>query len=105
PQHRRADPAGQDVECDEFADRQAAIDHQPRTEIKYGGGDDLADELHDLACGVAEAEHPKTGADITCELLFPAALHLRLDRHRLQRLDPGDTLDQKRLVLGAAAKL
>ena len=45
---------------------------------------------------------PEAGADIAGELLFPAPLHLRLDRHRLERLDAGDALDQKRLVLGAA---
>ncbi len=38
------------------------------------------------------------------ELLLPAALHLRLDRHGLERLDPGDALDQEGLVLGTAAE-
>jgi hypothetical protein len=36
--------------------------------------------------------------------LFPAPLHLRLDRHRLERLDTGDAFYQKRLVFGAAPK-
>jgi hypothetical protein len=35
-------------------------------------------------------------------LLFPAALHLRLDRHRLERFDPGHALDQKGLIFGSA---
>ena len=73
-----------------------------RAEIEGGGGDQLADELHHLARGVAKAEDAEAGADIAGELLFPAALHLRLDRHRLQRLDAGDALDQEGLVLGAA---
>ena len=34
PQDRRADPAGQHVEGDELADRQAAVDHQSRAEIQ-----------------------------------------------------------------------
>ena len=101
-QHRRADPAGQHVEGDEFADRQAAVDHQLGAEIKQAGRDDLADQLHRLARGVAEAQHPEARGDIAGELLLPAALHLRLDRHGLERLDPGHALDQEGLVLGAA---
>ena len=38
-------------------------------------------------------------------MLFPAALHLRFDRHGLERLNPGHALDQKGLVLGAAREL
>ena len=101
-QHRRAHPAGQDVEGDEFADRQAAVDHQLGAEIEHAGGDDLADELHHLARGVAEAQDPEARGHVAGELLFPAALHLRLDRHGLERLDPGHALDQEGLVLGAA---
>ena len=44
----------------------------------------------------------KLAADIAGELLLPAPLHLRLDRHRLERLDAGDALHQERLILGAA---
>ena len=101
-QHGRVHPAGQNVEGHEFADRQVAIDDQLGAEIEDAGGDDLADELHDLACGVAEAEDTEAGGDVAGELLFPAALHLRLDRHGLERLDAGDAFDQKGLVLGAA---
>jgi len=68
-------------------------------------GDQLADELHRLARPIAEREHVEAGADIACELLLPAPLHLRLDRHRLQRLDRADALDQERLVLRAAVEL
>ena len=101
-QHRRAHPAGQDVEGHELADRQAAVDHQLGAEIEDAGGDDLADELHHLARGVAEAQDPEARGHVAGELLFPAALHLRLDRHGLERLDPGHALDQEGLVLGAA---
>ena len=69
---------------------------------RIAGGDQLADELHRLARGIAEAEHAEARGDIAGELLLPATLHLRLDRHRLERLDAGDALDQKGLVLGAA---
>ena len=34
PQHRRAHPARQHVEGDEFADREAAVDHEPGAAIK-----------------------------------------------------------------------
>ena len=47
----------------------------------------------------------KLARDIGGELLLPAPLHLRLDRHRLQRLDAGDAFDQEGLVLGAAVEL
>jgi hypothetical protein len=43
------------------------------------------------------------GADIARQLLLPAPLHLRLDRHGFERLDPVDALDEKGLVLGACA--
>ena len=49
--------------------------------------------------------HAEAGGDVAGELLLPAALHLRLDRHRLQRLDAGDALDQEGLVLRAAPEL
>ena len=51
------------------------------------------------------AEHAEAGRDVARELLLPAALHLRLDRHRLERLDAGDALDQEGLVLRAAPEL
>ena len=101
-QHRCVYAASQDVEGDEFADRQAAFDDQLGAEIKDAGGDDLADELHHLARGVAEAQDPETCGHVTGELFFPSALHLRLDRHGLERLDPRDALDQEGLVLCAA---
>src|SRR5262249_17223014 len=64
-QHRGAHPASQDVEGHELAYRQAAVDDELGygqgavddelgTEIEQARGDDLADELHHLARGVAE---------------------------------------------------
>jgi hypothetical protein len=41
---------------------------------------------------------------MTSELFVPVALHLWLDRHRLQRLDAGDALDEEGLVFGPALK-
>ena len=98
------DPPGQHVEGDEFADRERALDDQLGAEIKRQRGDQLADQLHRLARRVAEADDAEARRDIAGELLLPAPLHLRLDRHRLQRLDPVDAFDQKGLVLGAAAE-
>jgi hypothetical protein len=102
PEHRRAHPSRQDAEGDELADGEAAVDHQHRADIEDGGVDQLADQLHRLACGIAQADHAKARRHVAGELLFPAALHLRLDRHRLQGLDRGDALDQERLILGTA---
>ena len=82
-----------------------AVDHQLGAEVEDGRGDQLADELDGLAGRVAEAEHAEAGCNIAGELLLPAPLHLRLDRHRLQGLDAGDALDQEGLVLGAALEL
>src|SRR4029077_11781119 len=76
-------------------------DDQLGTVIENTGGDELADELHHLARGVGKAQNPEAGGHITGELLFPSSLHLRLDRHRLERLDTGHTLDQEGLILGA----
>src|SRR6266508_4660564 len=101
-QHRRAHPASQEVEGHQLADRQAAVDDQLGAEIEQARGDDLADELHHLARGVAEAQHPEARGYVTGELFFPTALHLRRDRHGLERLDAGHALDQEGLVLGAA---
>ena len=103
-QHRHADASGQHVEGDEFADRQVAVDDQLGAEIEDGGDHHLVDHLHGLACRVVQADDTEARRHIAGELLFPAALHLRLDRHGLERLDAGDALDQKGLVLGAAAE-
>ena len=49
-------------------------------------------------------QHAEACRHVASELLFPAPLHLRLDRHRLERLDAGDAFNQKGLVFGAALK-
>ena len=49
-------------------------------------------------------QDPEARGHVAGELLFPAALHLRLDRHGLERFDPRHALDQKCLVLGATLK-
>src|SRR5271169_1849459 len=60
-----------------------------------------------VALCVAKAPRPTTrkAADIAGDLLLPAQLQHRLERHRLDGLDPGDRLDQKGLVLGIALEL
>src|SRR5262249_41917960 len=88
-QHRGAHPASQDVEGDELANRQAAVDDELGTEIEEAGGDDLADELHHLARGVAETEDPETRRYVTGQLFFPAGLHLRLARPGLEPSQTG----------------
>src|SRR5215467_9952767 len=102
PQHGRIHATCQNIEGDEFANRQRAINDQLRAEIEDASGDDLADELHDLASRIAEAQNAETGSYVTGKLLFPPSLHLRFDGHGLERLDTRDALDKESLVLGAA---
>ena len=73
--------------------------------IQRGGGDQLVNELHGFAGDIVEAHDPEARGHIAGELFLPAPLHLRLDRHRLQRFDAGDAFDQERLVLRAAPEL
>ena len=82
-QHWRTHPPGEDIKCDEFADRERPIDHQPRTEIQNPSDDELADQLDSLACRITEADDTEACGNIAGELLLPAALHLRLDGHGL----------------------
>ncbi len=105
PQHRRADAPGEDVEGDELADGQIVVHDQPRTEKEHRSGHQLVDELDELAGRVGEAQHAEARGHIGGKLIFPATLHLRLDRHGLQRLDAPDRLDQEGLVLGATPEL
>ena len=102
PQHRHADARGQHVERDELADGQIAADHKPGAEVKRCRDDQLVDHLDRLARRIVQAEHAEARGHIAGELLLPSALHLRLDRHGLQRLDARDALDQEGLVLGSA---
>src|SRR5262245_6730235 len=105
PETRLADPPGEHIECDELADREAAVDDELGAEKQGCRGHQLAHQLDALACGVGEAEHLEARAHIAGELLLPATLHLRLDRHRLERLDAGDALHQEGLVFRAALEL
>ena len=102
PQHRGGHAGRQHVERHELADRQASIDHEPCAEIQQRRHVELVDELHALACHVAEVDDPEACRNVAGELFFPAPLHLRLDGHRLERLDACDAFHQKRLVLCAA---
>jgi hypothetical protein len=100
-QHRLHHMPAKHVEGDQVADAQAAVDHGPRPKEQHGRRHQLADQLHALACPVAETQDPEARFDIGGQLLLPAALHLGLYRHRFQRLDVGDALNEKGLVLGA----
>jgi hypothetical protein len=69
--HRRADPAGQNVEGDEFADRQVAVDHQLGAEIEDARRDQLIDELQVLSCltdGCQPVSFPQVRASPQCAL-------------------------------------
>ncbi len=59
------------------------MDHELGAEEQNRGHHHLVDELDRLAADVAEVQNTKARTDIAGELLFPAALHLRLDRHDL----------------------
>jgi hypothetical protein len=101
-QHRLRHAAGQHVERHQLAHRQFAVDDGLGAEIEDAGGRHLGDQLDRLTGIVAEVGDAERGADIAGQLLFPAALHLRLHRHRLQGLDAGHGLHQEGLVLRAA---
>jgi hypothetical protein len=92
-QHRRTHAAGQQVEGDQLADGEIAVDDQLRPKIENPRRDQLADELHGLACGVTQADDPEARRDIAGKLFLPAPLHLRLERHGLERFDSGHALD------------
>ena len=101
-----ADAAGEHVEGDQLADRELAVDHQLGAEIERSPpSTSLLTNWTDWLAVLPRLSTRKLARDIARELLLPAALHLRLDRHGLQRLGAGDALDQEGLVLRAAAEL
>src|SRR5690242_15787105 len=97
-QHRHRQSSRKHVERDKLTDRERAFDDKLRAEIEGERRDQLADELYRLARSIAEADDLEAGTDIASQLLFPAPLHLRLNRHRFECLDAVDALDEKRLV-------
>src|SRR5690242_8583319 len=103
-QHRHTDARRQHVEGHQFTDGQIAVDDLLGTEIEDRGNDYFVDHLHGLACRVVQSDDAETRRHITSKLLLPAALHLWLDGHGFERLDASDALDQKSLILRAAAK-
>ena len=58
-----------------------------------------------MARHVSQTGNPEAGGNIAGQLFLPAPLHLRLNRHRLERLDSGNALDQEGLVFCAALEL
>ena len=100
-----ADAGGQHVEGDKFADGEAALDDELCAKVQYSGNHRFIDKLNRLACRIAQADDAEARGHVTGELFLPAALHLRLDRHGLQRLDAGHAFDQEGLILGAAPEL
>src|SRR5262249_30876638 len=80
-QHRRAHPSSQHVEGNKLAHREVAIDDELGTKEQHPSGHQFAHELDRLARHISEAEHSEACRDIARELLLPATLHLRLDRH------------------------
>src|SRR5271154_3242786 len=104
-QHRRTHSAGEDIESHQFADGERASDYKLGSKIKNPCGDQLANELHSLARGIAKPDDPEACRNITRELFLPTALHLRLNGHGLERFDTSHCLNQKGLVFGAAREL
>ena len=99
------DAPGQHVEGDELADRQVASDDGLGAEVEDRRRDELAQQLDRLAANIAEGEDAEASANIAGELLLPAPLHLRLDRHGLQRLDARERFDEEGLILCPAIEL
>ncbi len=61
-------------------------------------------QLYQLSGDVVNVRSAKRRADVSRQLLFPTALHLRFNGQRLDGFDPGDRFDKKTLVFGAAAE-
>src|SRR6266436_987502 len=103
-QHRAADAGRQHVEGNKLAHGEAALDNELGAKVEYAGDHHFVNELDGLAGRVAKADDAEARGHVSGELLLPATLHLRLDRHGLQRLNASDALDQEGLVLRAAPK-
>jgi hypothetical protein len=86
-QHRLVHPHGEDIERDELAHGEAAVDHEMRAEEQDRRVGKAADELHGLARRICQGGESECGGRVSGELLFPPALHLRFDRHGLEGLD------------------
>ena len=104
-QDRHTHAIGQHVEGHKLADSEAAFDHLLCAEKKHGDGDQMVHQLHRLARDITEADDAEACGNVTGKLLLPTPIHLRLNRHRFQRLDASDALHQERLVLCTPAKL
>ena len=72
---------------------------QGRPEPHQGHGGEFVEPRGDLPGGIAQQRGAETGTHIFRQLVVPAALHGRLHRHSFHRLDAGDHLDQKGLIL------
>ena len=81
------------------------FDHQLGAQPQGAHGDELADEIGAFVRHGRERCGFESGGHIARQLGIPAALHLRLHRHALQRIDARDGLDQEGLVLRAAVEL
>src|ERR1700728_1919541 len=70
-QHGSAYSAGEDIKRHELTDCERAINDELGPEIEDAGGDQFADKLHSLTCGVAQSDDAEACCDIACELLLP----------------------------------
>ncbi|EGW52914.1 hypothetical protein TevJSym_cb00010 [endosymbiont of Tevnia jerichonana (vent Tica)] len=105
PQDRPADTPGEHVEGNQLAHAELVLHHQSGTNPEDQHGGDLVDQASALTSDIAQVGRPEAGADIGGKLLLPAALHLRLYRHRLERLNTAHRLHQKGLVLCTPGEL
>ena len=83
-----------------IADCERTIDHEFRSEDRIPAVTSLL-----MNCPVWPAALPEARGDLACELFFPTALHLRHDRHGLERLNTRYDLNKKSLVCGATHEL
>ena len=85
--HRLGDAGGEHVEGDQFADRHLAGNDRLGSEIEGQKDRRVVDELHRLAAEISQGLRAEAGVDVARELLLPAPLHMRFNRHRLQRCE------------------
>src|SRR5262249_37472353 len=103
--HRRRQLRRDHIERDELADREFIVNDELCPEEQNEHRHCLIDQGGALRRKGAKADNAKRRRDISGELLLPAQLQSRLERHRLESLDPSDRLNEKGLVLSTALEL
>ncbi|MNF91030.1 hypothetical protein D3C84_736170 [compost metagenome] len=94
-------PTGQHIEGDQLANAEFPFDDQARAEPQGRHGHQLADQRYAFIGQHRQGPGPEAGGHVASQLVIPAAVDLRLHRHRLEGVDAVHGLDQERLVLRA----